>query len=68
MADGIAQNKSQAQGPKRKVPAVEGCVPSCAVFAMVDRLPVEEGWVYGQKPKEPEARGIPKKARPLNLN
>jgi len=22
---------------------------------MVDRLPVEEGWVYGQKPKEPEA-------------
>jgi len=34
---------------------VEGCVPSCAVFAMVDRLPVEEGWVYGQKPKEPEA-------------
>ena len=23
---------------------------------MVDRMPVEEGWVYGQKPKEPEAR------------
>mmetsp|Transcript_47602 Transcript_47602/g.111327 ORF Transcript_47602/g.111327 Transcript_47602/m.111327 type:complete len:285 (-) Transcript_47602:158-1012(-) len=22
---------------------------------MADRLPVEEGWVYGQKPKEPEA-------------
>ena len=27
-----------------------------AVCAMVDRMPVEEGWVYGQKPKEPEAR------------
>lgn len=26
-----------------------------AVCAMVDRMPVEEGWVYGQKPKEPEA-------------
>lgn len=25
---------------------------------MVDRLPVEEGWVYGQKPKEPEVLGI----------
>ncbi|CAE7217985.1 ADK2 [Symbiodinium sp. CCMP2592] len=22
---------------------------------MVDRMPVEEGWVYGQKPKDPEA-------------
>eukprot|EP00440_Ansanella_granifera_P053665 gb/GFBE01058178.1/.p1 GENE.gb/GFBE01058178.1/~~gb/GFBE01058178.1/.p1 ORF type:complete len:300 (+),score=53.88 gb/GFBE01058178.1/:1-900(+) len=24
---------------------------------MVDRMPTEEGWIYGQKPKEPEAPG-----------